>query len=606
MTAQKRKSGKKKKVAVVRPQVAAGRVVSVAVLAVLVLAGFMWRLVDLQLTPDPELASGMGTRTVERSLPAPRGEILDRHGRPIALSLPAPTVIAEPRLVPIDRVPDIVAALSPLLSTDPSVLTGRLSGDGYFAYLERQVDADVGKAVEALGIPGISIIEEPRREHPNGDCSSLDVIGRVDPDHKGSTGLELAYDDLLKGSQGKVILQSSANGRSTIPGGRQVVDPARPGSSLELTLDRNIQFKAEELIQEAVEQTGGALGTVIITVPTTGEILAMASVRRSETTGLVTCTTMNLGAIWSYEPGSVMKSMTVASLLENHPDAANDRIEVPYEITRDDGKDGKVFADHRFRDTEMMSLTDIISRSSNVGAILIGEEVGPKDLHATLVDMGFGSKTALGFKGEASGILNQLDVDSLALSNVSMGQGVAVTPLQLITAYNTIANGGIQPVPVLVKDDVGTTEGRRVLTPTTAEKVYSMLRQVVIDGTGTKAALPGYEVAGKTGTAWQPCSVGFGYDCEGGGRHYTATFVGMVGNDSGPQLSAIVVVDDPQKDLGTYYGGSVSAPVFKKVMAYAIGQLRTAPLKNPGSTTDRQRALPASEPILPSSTEANS
>jgi len=605
MSARRPNSGKKK-VAVVRPEVGSGRVIVVAIAAGLVLAGFMWRLVDLQLMPDPELASGIGTRNIVRPIPAPRGEILDRHGRPMALSLPSPTVIAEPRLIPVEKVPEVVDALSPLLTTDPSVLTKRLSGDGYFAYLERQVDASVGEAVADLGITGISLIEEPRREHPNGSCSGLDVIGRVDPDHKGSTGLELKYDELLAGSDGKVVMQSSANGRSTIPGGRQVVDPARPGSNLELTLDRNVQFKAEELIQQAVEQTGGDLGTVVVTVPTTGEIVAMASVRRMDSTGVVECTTMNLGAIWSYEPGSVMKSMTVSSLLENHPEKAGDPIEVPYSITRDDGDNGKQFADHKYRDTEMMTLTDIISRSSNVGAILVGEEVGPDDLHATLVDMGFGSTTALGFKGEASGILHKLDIDSLALSNVSMGQGVAVTPLQLITAYNTIANGGIQPAPVLVKDDARTAEGRRVLTSATAEKVYPMLQQVVRTGTGMAAAIPGYDVAGKTGTAWQPCSVGFGYECEGGGRHYSATFVGMLGNDSGPQLSAIVVVDDPQKELGSYYGGSVAAPVFKEVMAYAAGQLRIAPLGDPGSPTDRQRSIPASEPILPTPTEASS
>jgi len=605
VSAKRHKSGKKK-VAVVRPEVGSGRIVAVAIAASLVLTGFMWRLVDLQLTPDPELASGIGTRNIVRPIPAPRGEILDRHGRPMALSLPSPTVIAEPRLIPIEKVPEVVAALTPLLSTDPAVLTKRLSGDGYFAYLERQVDPSVGKAVADLEITGISLIEEPRREHPNGSCSGLDVIGRVDPDHKGSTGLELEYDELLAGSDGKVVMQSSANGRSTIPGGRQVVDPAHPGSNLELTLDRNVQFKSEELIQQIVEQTGGDLGVVIITLPTTGEIVAMASVRRMESSGIVECTTTNLGAIWSYEPGSVMKPMTVSSLLENHPAKAGARVEVPYSIIRDDGGSGKPFADHKFRETEMMTLTDIISRSSNVGAILVGEEVGPDDLHATLVDMGFGSTTALGFKGEASGILHKLDIDSLALSNVSMGQGVAVTPLQLITAYNTIANGGIQPAPVLVKDDVGTTEGRRVLTPVTAEKVYPMLQEVVRTGTGTAAAIPGYDVAGKTGTAWQPCSVGFGYECEGGGRHYTATFVGMLGNDSGPQLSAVVVVDDPQQELGSYYGGSVAAPVFKEVMAYAASQLRIAPLGDPGSPTDRQRSIPASEPILPTPTEASS
>lgn len=587
-----------------RPQVGRGRVIALGVISGLVLTGFMWRLVDLQLMPDPALASGMGTRIVERTIPAPRGEILDRHGRPMALSLPAPTVIADPRLVPIDRVPQVVAALGPLLSTDDDVITRRLQGDAYFAYLERQVDPEVGKRVDALDIAGISTIEEPRREHPNGDCSGISVIGRVDLDQLGISGLEQQYDESLTGTDGQVFSESSANGRNTIPGGIQVVDAAQPGGDLTLTLDRNIQFQSEKLLADVVERTGGDLGMIIITVPTTGEIIAMANVRRNETTGEVGCTTTNLGAIWSYEPGSVMKPITVSSLIEGTPSLASQTIEVPYSITRNDGGAGKVYRDYWMHDPVEMSLTDIISKSSNVGAILVGEQVGPDALHSTLVDMGFGKTTSLGFKGEASGILNRLDIDSLALSNVSIGQGIAVSPLQLISAYNTFGNGGIQPDPVMVMDEVGTTTGRRVVTSATADRVLDMMREVVSDGTGKRAAIPGYEVAGKTGTAWQPCSDELGYKCADGGRHYTATFAGIVINEDGPALSAVVIVDDPQKSLGPYAGGSVAAPVFKEVVAYALRQLRIAPMRDPGTPRDRVRARPATEPIVATTSQA--
>ncbi len=604
MRAVKRPHTRKRKVRSVRPQVGKGRVVAIGIVSGLVLVGFLWRLVDLQLMPDPELASGMGTRIVERAIRAPRGEILDRHGRPMALSLPAPTVIADPRLVPRARVPEIVASLGPLLSTDPGVLTRRLSGDGYFAYLQRQVDPEVGREVDALNLPGISTIEEPRREHPNGDCSGIAVVGRVDVDNNGISGLEEQYNQSLTGLDGQVFSESSANGRNTIPGGTRVVDAARPGDNLTLTLDRNIQFQSEKLLTSAVEKTGGDLGIIIIMVPTTGEIVAMANVERNKTTGRVGCTTTNLGAIWTYEPGSVMKPFTVSSLIEGNPALASEPIDVPYSITRDNGAGGKVFRDYWVHGLEEMSLTDIISKSSNVGAILVGEKVGPDQLHSTLVDMGFGARTALGFKGEASGILNRLDINSLILPNVSIGQGIAVSPLQLISAYNTFANGGIQPDPVIVMDDVGAAAGRRVLTPISAERVLSMMRQVVVDGTGTRAAIPGYEVAGKTGTAWQPCSVKFGYLCEGGGRHYSATFAGIVSNDNGPALSAVVIIDNPQKDLGSYAGGSVSAPIFKEIVSYALRQLRVAPVGDPGDPQDRVRAEPATQPIVPTPTRA--
>ncbi len=573
-------------------------------MSLLVIGAFMWRLIDLQLMPDPELAAGIGTRIVDRPISAPRGEIVDRHGRPMALSLPAPTVIAEPRLISLPLVPAVVAKLTPVLSTDPGVLTGRLDGDGYFAYLERQVDHDVGQAIDDLRIAGVTTIEEPRREHPNGECSGISVVGRVDVDHVGISGLEEQFDSHLTGVDGHELSEASADGRNTIPGGRQVVDAALPGDDLLLTLDRNIQFQAEKLIAEAVETTGGDLGMIVISVPATGEIIAMANAKRNDSTGEVRCTTTNLSAVWSYEPGSVMKPFTVSSLLDGDPALTNETIEVPYSITRDDGAAGKVFRDPWLHEPVEMSLTEIVSKSSNVGAVLVAEQSGSDALHQTLVDFGFGARTALGFKGEASGILNSLDLHSLGLSSVAIGQGIAVTPLQLLTAYNTFGNQGFKPDPIVVLD--GTSSGEEVLSSSVADSVLAMMRAVVADGTGGAGAIPGYEVAGKTGTAWQPCSIGFGYECEGGGRHYTATFAGIVSNDSGPALSAVVVVDNPKKDLGAYSGGAVSAPVFSEIAAYALRQLRIAPIGDPGMPQDRVRAEPATAPIVPLPTQASS
>ncbi len=575
-------------------------------MSLLVAGAFMWRLVDLQLMPDPELAAGIGTRIVERPISAPRGEIVDRHGRPMALSLPAPTVIAEPRLISLPLVPAVVAKLAPVLSTDPDVLSNRLDGDGYFAYLERQVDQDVGQVIDELRIAGVTTIEEPRREHPNGECSGISVVGRVDVDHLGISGLEEQFDSHLTGVDGHELSEASADGRNTIPGGRQVVEAALPGDDLAITLDRNIQFQAEKLIAEAVEATGGDLGMIVISVPATGEIIAMANAERNDSTGGVQCTTTNLSAVWSYEPGSVMKPFTVSSLLDGDPALFNETIEVPYSITRDDGAAGKVFRDHWIHDPEEMSLTDIVSKSSNIGTILVAEQVGSDALHQTLVDFGFGARTALEFKGEASGILNSLDLHSLELSNVAIGQGIAVTPLQLITAYNTFGNQGSKPDPVLVIDEAGNYSGEEVISSNVSDSVLAMMRAVVVDGTGKAGAIPGYEVAGKTGTAWQPCSVEFGYECEGGGRHYSATFAGIVSNDSGPVLSAVVVVDNPQKDLGAYSGGGVSAPVFSEIAAYALRQLRIAPVGDPGMPEDRVRAEPATAPIVPLPTQASS
>lgn len=594
-----------KKVVPARPVVSKPRVFVLLVVLGVVAGAFSWRLVDLQLTPDAALAGDVGSQVKEDSIAAPRGQIVDRYGRPISLSLPRPTIVANPRLLQgadtadesADLLSEAVEALTPLLSTDPSTLRDRLSSDRAFVNLERQVDPEVGQAVQALGLAGVYIIEEQRREHPHGGCSGLSVVGRVDVDQKGISGLEQDFDDYLTGSPGEAVRQTQAGGVVQIPGGYQIVEKMTPGHDLRLTLDRSIQLKAEELLQEALDAAGGEKAIAIISDPNTGEILAMANVVRDPETGLARCTTTNLAATWTYEPGSIMKALTFASVFENDAWPEFYPVEVEHELIFNLGSEGfKSYWDYNVPPGgEMHTPTWIMRTSSNTGTIRIAQELGAESLYKTLLDLGLGEVTALGLSGEASGILDPLDTHALELSNAAIGQSVAVTPVQMLVAYSTIAADGIRLDPVLVADEVGTSAATRVLSQDTTDTIMDMLTRVVSDGTGHRAAILNYTVSGKTGTAWQPC--GQGYFCPDGSRHRTASFAGIVSNDSGPALSAIIVVDDiADPNAG---GGSVAAPVFAELMTYALQQLRVPPRSEGLGPTGRVRAPAAVAIVAP-------
>ena len=561
-------------------------------------AGFGWRLIDLQLMPDEALASEIGSQVRHDSIAAPRGRIVDRHGRPIALSLPRPSIVANPRLLQAadkkdterDLLEDAVTRLSGVLTTDPDVLRERLARDKAFVYLERQVDPRVGEAVRALGIAGVHINEEQRREHPHGGCSGLGVVGRVDIDQIGVSGIELAYDEHLTGSPGVAVRQTQGGGQVQLPGGFQVLEPMTPGADLALTIDRYIQFEAEQMLSRALEESAGDHAIAIVSDPDTGEILAMANVTRDPETGSASCTTTNLAATWVYEPGSIMKSLTFASIFENDAWPEFLPIDIPHRLRV--GLGGNVAA-HFYVDRSVpvegasRTPTWVLRKSSNNGTITMAQELGPDALYETLTRFGLGQVTALDLSGEASGILDPLDSHVLELSSAAIGQSVAVTPLQMLLAYNTLATGGLRMDPVLVLDEVGSTAPKRVVSSDTADTLMRMMTQVVIDGTGRRGAIPGYTVSGKTGTAWQPCD-DVGYVCLDGGRHLTASFAGIVSNDQGPALSAIVVIDNPaDKTAG---GGSVAAPVFADLAAYALRQLRIAPTSGGLPIGDRVRA----------------
>ena len=580
---------------------------------VLVSAGFVWKLADLQLSPDDDLLNNLGSYLREENIDASRGNIVDRHGRLLALSVPRPSIVGDPRGIAHSDSPrnvdDIVAALATVLGTDPEVMDTRLRSDKSFVYLERQVEPEVGEAVAALGLPGIWIMPEQYREHPNGPCSALSVVGRVDTEQVGISGLEKQYDEQLEGSPGSALRQTQSGGAVQIPDGYHVVEPHTPGEDLRLSIDRNIQYEAEQLLARALSETEGTTAIAIVSNPRTGEIYAMASVLRNEETGEVQCSNANLGAVWAYEPGSTMKGITFAGVFDNGAWEVDKIVEVPARVNveRESDVDSHVYYDYRLAyGTTVENLpATILGDSSNTGTVLLAQALGADALQQTFENFGFGQLTGLAFPGESRGILDDLDSHSLLLSNTAIGQSIAVTPLQLIQAYNTLANGGIHVYPKLVldrelDDDAAspTHTEARVVSQHSAQAVMEMLRGVVSSGTGRRAALPGFLVAGKTGTAWQPCGDASGYLCnddeeaaEEEERHYTASFVGIVENDRGPVLSAIVVIDDPQGD--SYTGGAVAAPIFAELAGYSVRQLHLAPFGDGTVVEQRIRSEPA-------------
>ena len=583
------------------PLVGRGRVVTVLVVLVLALGGLVYRIVDVQATPDPRVLEEVSNPLGEIIVPAPRGTVFDRNGRTIALSLPAATVVSDPRLIADPHA--VAAALSEVMGIKAEDLVDNLRGDGAFRYVARQIDADVGEHVDDLGIEGIRVISEPRREHPNGGCSALAAVGRVNIDHVGMSGIEESYDEHLSGTAGRVMKEVGVDG-TTIPGGLEEVTAPTEGRDITMTLDRNIQYQAEAMMLEVVAAAGASSGVALVSLPATGEIVAMANVARASN-GIVDCTRHNLAATWSYEPGSVFKPVTAAAALSSGAVYEHVAIDVPSYLT---------VWEHRFEDTPthpdtQWTPTEIVARSSNIGTIRMAQMTGEEKLYRTIRSFGFGTRTALDFKGESKGILLPLSQWSgLSLPNMAIGQGLAVTPLQILQAYNTIANGGVRVPLKLVVDDtdtgasVGPVEGPapvRVVSPAVAATLMRMLTSVVEEGTGQQAGVEGFTMAGKTGTAWQPCDIG--YECvnernELIGRHHTATFAGIVSNDDGPALVVLVIIDQPKGERIS--GGRLAAPTVREITEYALRQLRVPAELNaiPG---ERRRAEPAPEPLPP-------
>lgn len=528
------------------------------------------RLVEVQgVFADRFAVVGRSQRLHEVELPALRGSILDRNGAELALSISRPTVWADPNLVTDPA--GAARALSPLLHLDEADLRGRLSSSNEFVYLSRRVDDDTAAQVRALKLDGVALMDEPTRVLPAGAVGGT-VLGQVGTDNAGLSGIEEQYDDALTGKPGQMVVERDPSGRD-IPGGvRQSRAPVR-GRDLELTIDRDLQFVTEQALAAQITSSKAKGGVAIVMDPRTGEILAMANVVAGAKGQPPTAADYNKALIDVYEPGSVTKVVTLSAALEEGALRPTDVLAVPDKITIA----GTTFQDAEPHPVRQWTPTDIMAESSNAGAITIAQRLGAANLDRYLRAYGLAGDTGLGFPGEASGIVPALgDWSGTSLPTLAIGYGLAVTPLQMLSTYNTIANGGVYVAPSLVRREVA-PDGKprplpapaehRVVSAKTAADVTQMLAEVVRSGTGTTAAVDGYTVAGKTGTARKADSTA-GYK-EGA---YVASFAGFLPAEA-PRLSAIVVLDEPQP----YYGGLASGPVFSQLAEYAARRYQVPP-----------------------------
>ncbi|MBG7604401.1 MAG: penicillin-binding protein 2 [Actinobacteria bacterium] len=548
----------------------------------LVMLAIVARVAFLQTTEAETLRSaGADQWTRSYDIAAQRGTVFDRHGNELAMSVPAVSVSINPKLV--ENGPATIQLLDDLLEL-PDATTAELldeieSKDRGFVYVARQADAAVGDQISSMRLAGVNVDRESRREMPGGD-TGRSVIGRTNIDGEGIAGLELQYDDVLTGSGGSRSREVAPNGRS-IPGSETVTEQPIAGDDLVLTLDRSIQFSTEQVLLEKVSEIGARGATAIVIETKTGEILSMASVRLDAVAGEYQVTSGNFAAVDAYEPGSVAKVITVASALSEGLVTPDTSYEVPWRKQYYDD----LLKDSHQHPNEWMSVSQILIESSNIGTIMVQQEMG-RALHRDYMSaFGLGEKTALDFPGESPGILKESkDLWGSERVTVAYGQGVSSTSLQLAGAINTIANGGTYVAPKLVKATVGPdgsvteaapAEERRVVSEEAAAQTRAMMREVVCRGTATRAQVDGLSIAGKTGTAFKAADNGT-YFNENGERIYYASFVGFFPADD-PEVTVLVSVDEPPAGTNDRFGGTAAAPVFAELAPTLIHELGIRP-----------------------------
>jgi cell division protein FtsI (penicillin-binding protein 3) len=541
------------------------------------LAAIAGRLVHLQVVKAPMFESLGAKQRVRRvELPAKRGTIFDRNGVPLAMSVDARAIYANPAFITDPK--DTAARIGPILGIEPALIEERLTRSAPFVYVARKVDVAIADRVMALRLPGLGAIEEMKRVYPAGPLAAQ-VIGVVGTDNVGLAGLESAWDRTLRGVPGEEILEQDPRGRP-IPNGQSRTRPPVPGQDLVLTIDRDIQFAVEQALSTALARTGANHGSALVLDPHTGDILAMANWPQLDPTAFSRAQPdllRNRAVQDAYEPGSVNKVVTAAAALESHVATPSDILRIPNSYTISD----KTFHDFQSHDTWRITYGEALARSSNIGTIEVAQRVGKARLYQMLRRFGLGQKTGVGFPAESPGILLPMrEWYSTSMGTIPIGQGIAVTPLQIARVYATIANDGVSVRPQLVRsviardgdiDERGSAAPRRVISSGTAAQVRAMLVGVVEDGTGRTARIPGYLIGGKTGTARKPLPNARGYS-----KDVVTTFVGMVPADA-PRFVVAVVLDAPQ----THMSSVTAAPVFKEIVHFVLARLKVAPSVTP-------------------------
>ena len=559
-------------------------------------AGIEARLVYLQVVRHDDLASRaerQQSRTVESA--AKRGDILDRNGRVLAYSVDAQSVYAVPGEIgdPVKASAALCGALDGCGPKEREAIAERIRRGRAFAYVQRQVTPDEARRVAELKLDGVGFMKESRRFYPNKDLAAH-ILGYVGIDNKGLNGIEAAYDSLIKGRPGAVLVQTDARRQAF----SRIERPPTAGATLELTIDQTLQYIVERELKAGVEENRAAGGTAVVVDPQTGEILALANwptFNPNAYRDAAVNAQRNRAVQDIYEPGSTFKIVTASAAFEEEVVKPDDNIDVSAGRIRFGSR--VIDDDHRYG---ILSFADVIVKSSNVGAIKVGLRVGPERMGAYMSRFGFGRRMSPDFPGENAGIVWQPEkLTDSALASVSMGYQVGVTPLQMAVAISSIANGGELVEPRIVRAVIG-EEGRqpvprkiirRTVSKGTAATLTEIMEQVVERGTATRAKIAGFTVAGKTGTAQKIV----------GGRYsksdYNASFVGYVPSRN-PVFAIVVVVDSPHGP-NAYYGGTVAAPIWQRIAAAGLRLYGVPPSINPAppvliARRDERRELPTS------------
>ncbi len=538
------------------------------IMLVLLIAGagvLAARAVDLQLMSHGFLA-GQGDARYSRvaEISAHRGTITDRYGEPLAVSTPVDSVWVNPQ--ELSQSADQIKVLARALKREPQPLARRVSSnlDREFLYLARHLQPEQAAKIRALGIPGVYLLREYRRYYPAGEVTGH-VLGFTSIDDSGQEGLELAYDHWLAGEDGAKRVIQDRYGR--IVENVESIRAARPGKDLILSTDLRIQYLAYRELKRALREHRARSGSLVVLDIATGEVLAMVNqpaFNPNDREQLAAGRYRNRAATDIFEPGSSIKPFIVAAALASgrfheHSvvDTAPGFVKVGIKVIEDKQNLGAI------------DLATVLAKSSNVAMTKVALSLDPEQIWSTLDALGFGQVTTSGYPGESAGLLsNHTHWRPIGIATLSYGYGMSVTPLQLAHAYATLGAGGIRRPVTFLRTD-GEVAGERVLDARVSHELIRLLESVITPtGTGTRAALTGYRVAGKTGTAWKSTAGGYSTD------KYMAVFAGVV-PASAPRLAAVVIIDEPG---GTqYYGGDVAAPVFAAVMAGALRLMAIAP-----------------------------
>ncbi len=530
----------------------------------LVIVALGWRLVDLHVVDNDFLRKQGDVRTIRvESIDAHRGVVSDRYGEPLAVSTPVQTLWANPSEMDADEAR--LTNLSRLLNISEARLRERLKtyADREFIYLRRKVQPGLAKEVMALDIDGVYSRQEYRRYYPAGEVTAH-IVGFTNIDERGQEGMELAYNQWLSGESGRKRVLKDNRGR--VIKDLTLIRDASPGHNLQLSIDLRLQYLAYRELKAVVQAHSARGGTLVMLDVDTGEVLAMVnqgSYNPNDRSQLAPENLRNKAITDLFEPGSTMKPVAMAAALETGDYSTNTTIDTSPGYRRF----GRfTIRDHR--NYGVISLTDIIAKSSNVGISRIATDIGGDTIRNLYSRLGLGQPTGIGFPGEAVGVLpSPPKWRPVEEATLSYGYGLSVNALQLAQAYMVIANGGVRYPLSLIKLD-REPEGQRVLSEKVTYEVRNMLREVVSRGSGKRAQPGFYTAGGKTGTVHLVGKQGYE------DSQYKAIFAGMAPIDN-PRIVTVVAVDAPQS--GEYYGGEVAAPVFARVMSDALRLLNVKP-----------------------------